>query len=106
MLRVWFTSERFDQALMLVVAMRTRRRADVDERTFEMLSFEMSSCPASVRMYRSGERVPSQKSLYHIDNFLQDELGADWPKAVDAALDEAGRNGDRPAHTALAEGVF
>jgi hypothetical protein len=101
----WFDADRFDQALLLVVSRRTRL-GQVKDATFERIAFEMSSDPSQVRRYRSGECVPGPKSLVFIDRFLQSELGAGWMAAVDAALDEAGRNEDRPAHTAPAEGVF
>lgn len=104
-LEAWYDANRFDQVLLLVVAQRTRR-GKTESATFERIAFEMSSDPSQVRRYRSGECVPGPKSLVFIDRFLQSELGAGWMAAVDAALDEAGRNEDRPAHTAPAEGVY
>jgi hypothetical protein len=104
-LSAWFDADRFDQALRLVVARRTKR-GPLSDASFERIALEMSSDANQVRRYRSGECGPGPKSLVFIDQFLQSELGAGWMAAVDVALDEAGRNEDRPAHTAPAEGVF
>jgi len=98
----WWTANRFDMAIRIVIARRTRLCQDA---TVERIAPAMASDSCSVSRYRTGERIPTRKSLYFIDQFLSQELGELWRKQVDRVLEETGRSQVR-APQRSAEGVF
>jgi len=98
----WWTADRFDMAIRLVIAHRTKLCMDS---TVERLAPAMAADAWAVNRYRTGERSPTRKSLYFIDKFLSQELGALWMKQVDHELEEMGRSQVR-APLRSAEGVF
>ncbi len=99
----WWSARRFDMAVRLVLARRTRR-PNGKAATLEQLAFDFATSEGMVRSWRGGDvACPLPKSLYFIDNVLRCELGDEWRALVDRELDEAGNSEDRDAHVSAAK---